>query len=200
MNDDPAYTVGNARIGDLAAMLELEKTYFASCWHSEPSGVKKLMEKEPMMFRVCKTYNEVKGYYWVFPLTCDIWKLVVTGQMTEDAMVKHIRDFSQPNLYLYLATVIVDQEDKWRKKYTKALVYDFGRNFVLGRNRKADVKGVGAFTISEGGKRLMERSNFIYKGSFKADGKLARSYMASHQNLLAQAHLIQKKDKVKNIA
>lgn len=199
-SDDPAYTVKSAGIDDVAGMLELEKTYFASCWHSEPSQVRKLMEKEPMMFRVCKVDDEVKGYYWVYPLGYDIWRKLVTGKITEAEMVSHIKSFSEPDLYLYIATVIVDQDDVMRKKYTKALVYDFGRNFVLSKNKYADIKGVGAFTISEGGRRLMERSSFSYQGSFAVGENLARTYIINQQTLFKHAVREQQKRKMQYIA
>lgn len=198
--DDPAYTVNSAGIDDVAAMLELERTYFDSCWHSEAGEVKKLLQKEPRMFRVCKVGSKIKGYYWVFPLAHRVWHKLVTGEISEAEMVKHIKPFTEPNLYLYIATVIVDQKAAHKKKYTKALVYDFGRNFVLGKNNKADIKGVGAFTISEGGRRLMERSKFSYKGSFKVGENLARTYTANQQMLLKEAILEGQKIRQTNIA
>lgn len=199
--NDPAYTVECARIQDIPAMLNMEKTYFDSYWHSESTLIQKLIEQEPMMFRVCKADDKVKGFYWVFPLEHSIWHKVITGKMDEGAIVNHIKSFDEPNLHLYISSVIVDQTDKLRKKYTKALVYDFGRNFVFRKNKYApDIRAVGAITISEGGRRLMEKSKFIYKGSFKSAGELVRSYAINHESLLKQAISIRQNLRVKSIA
>lgn len=198
---NPAYTVECARIRDTAAMLNMEKTYFDSCWHSESTLIRKLIEQEPMMFRVCKVDDKLKGYYWVFPLEYSIWNKVITGEINEGEIVKHIRHFDESNLYLYISSVIVDQTDKQHKNYTKALVNDFGRHFVLGRNSKTpDIRGIGAFTISEGGRRLMERSNFSYKGSFKNEGKEVRSYAINRKTLVQQAISARQQRQIKEIA
>ncbi len=184
---DPAYIVDCARIQDIAAMLNLERKYFDPCWQSEKAIIRKLIEQEPMMFRVCKVNGEVKGYYWVFPLKHSIWRKIISGEMPEGDLVKHIRSFQDKNLYLYIASVIVDQTDKLRKSYTKALVYDFGRHFVLGRNSDVpDIRAIGAFTISEGGQRLMERANFSNLGKFRAHGQEMKSWAIDRQTLIKQ--------------
>jgi hypothetical protein len=197
---DPAYTVECARIQDVSAMLNMEKTYFDSYWHSEPAVIRDLIKQEPMMFRVCKKKGKLKGYYWVFPLEHSIWEKVITGKMDEHKMVKHIKSFDEPNLYLYISSVIVDQNDEMHKKYTKALVYDFGKNYVLGiKNQIPDIRAVGAITISAGGRRLMERSKFLYKGSFSEAGKAVRTYAINHKSLVQQA-LLTRQQLMKNIA
>ena len=186
--NDPAYKVECARIQDITAMLNMEKTYFDSCWHSEPAVIRGLIEQEPMMFRVCKINGKLKGYYWVFPLEYSIWKQVITGKMNEGKMIKHIKSLAEPNLYLYISSVIVDQNDEMRKTYTKALVRDFGRNFILGlKKQTSNIRAVGAITISAGGRRLMEKAKFSYKGSFNQSGNIARTYAINHENLLKQA-------------
>lgn len=184
---DPAYTIECARILDTAAMLNLETKYFDTCWHSDAALIRKLIEQEPRMFRVCKVNDKVKGYYWVFPLEHSIWNKIITGEMPEGDLAKHIRSFDEPDLYLYISSVIVDQTDKLRKSYTKALVQDFGRRFVLGNNSGApDVRAIGAFTISEGGRRLMERAKFLYQGKFRAHGKEMKSWAIDRRTLAQQ--------------
>jgi hypothetical protein len=184
---DPAYTVECARIHDTAAMLNLEREYFDPCWHSEAALIRGLIEQEPRMFRVCKVNGKVKGYYWVFPLEHSIWNQIISGEMPEGDLVKHIRSFDEPDLYLYISSVIVDQTDKLRKSYTKALVHDFGRRFVLGNNSAApDVRAIGAFTISEGGRHLMERAKFSYQGKFRAHGKEMKSWAIDRRTLAHQ--------------
>ncbi|HZK44186.1 MAG TPA: hypothetical protein VFC73_07865 [Syntrophomonadaceae bacterium] len=199
--NDPAYTIECARIQDTTAMLKMEKNYFDNCWHSESKTIDKLIEQEPMMFRVCKVDEKVKGYYWVFPLEYSIWNQVITGEIDETEMVKHIKSFDDPDIYLYISSVIVDQTDEQHKKYTKALVYDFGRHFVLSRKQETpDIRAVGAFTISAGGRRLMERSDFSYQGSFKVSGTLVRSYAANRKTLVKQVITVRQKLMKKNIA
>jgi hypothetical protein len=89
--------------------------------------------------------------------------------------------------YLYISSVIVDQTDKLRKSYTKALVRDFGLCFVLGKNSDApDIRTIGAFTISEGGQRLMERAQFLYQGKFRAYGKEMKSWAIDRRTLAQQ--------------
>jgi len=198
---DPAYTVECARIHDTAAMLNLERKYFDSCWHSESTLICKLIEQEPMMFRVCKVNGKVKGYYWVFPLEYSIWNKIITGEMAEVDMVNHIKSFDEPNLYLYISSVIVDQTDKLHKNYTKALVHDFGRRFVLGRNSDApDICAIGAFTISEGGRRLMKRANFSYLGNFWAHGKEIKSWAIDRKTLAQQTISARQQRQTKKIA
>ena len=196
-----ACTVECAGVQDIPAMLSLEKRYFDSCWHSEPAFVRKLIEKEPMMFRVCKMNGNIRGYYWVIPLEYSIWKKVLTGEINESEAMRHIKSFDEPNLYLYICSVIVDLEDKQHKKYTKALVRDFGRHFVpLQDANIPDISAIGAFTISEGGRRLMERSNFDYRGSFKAGGKPVRSYAINSKTLAKQTIATRQKVNQRDIA
>lgn len=197
--NDPAYIMECARIHDTMPMLNLEKTYFDSCWHSEAKEVAALIKQNPMMFRVCKVDGVLKGYYWVFPLEYSIWQQVISGKMDEKEMVKHIKSFKDKNLYLYISSVIVDQDDKDCKKFTKALVHDFGRNFVLYQNGDLDIRGVGAITISAGGRRLMEKSDFAHKGTFEVNGKPVRTYAINHANLVNQARTM-RKQRLKSIA
>lgn len=198
---DPAYTVEYARIQDTLAMLNLERKYFDSCWHSEAALICKLIEQEPMMFRVCKVDNKVKGYYWAFPLEYSIWNKIITGEMAEVDMVNHIKSFDEPNLYLYISSVIVDQTDKLHKNYTKALVHDFGRRFVLGRSSDApDICAIGAFTISEGGRRLMKRAKFSYLGNFRAHGKEIKSWAIERKTLAQQTISARQQRQTKKIA
>lgn len=199
--EDPACTVECAHIQDTPIMLSLEKKYFASCWHSEPTLIRRLIKQDPMMFRVCKVNGKIKGYYWVVPLNYSVWRKVLTGEMKESEIMGHIKSFDEPNLYLYIAAVIVDIADKQHKKYTQALVYDFGRHFVMQHEpTPPDIRSIGAFTISDGGRRLMERSNFSYNGNFKAEGQIVRSYSANRQTLVQQTITARQKSKQKSIA
>lgn len=199
--NSPACKVECACNQDIPAMLSLEKRYFESCWHSEAAFIRKLIEIDPMMFRVCKIDDEVRGYYWVIPLGHSIWKKVLNGEMNETEAMYHIKSFDDSDLYLYICSVIVDLEDKRHKLYTKALVRDFGKNFVMKQGMDApDVNAIGAFTISDGGRRLMERSNFDYKGTFKTGGKSVRSYAVECSTLAQQANATRRKDLQKSIA
>ena len=193
--DDPDCTVSCAQIEDTPALLRLEQKYFDSYWHSDQTLIQQLIKQEPMMFRVCKADDRVKGYYWVVPLQYEEWKQVLTGEMDEDEMMDHICSFTAEDIYLYICSVIVDQSDVRRKSYTRALVRDFARHFVQPKSEYArDINAIGAFTISEGVQRLMERSRFTYKGSFQAyQGKKVRAYATRRQNLIQQVREKRKK-------
>lgn len=183
--EEPACTVRYAGIQDVPAMLGFEKEYFDPCWHSKPNTVKNLIEKNPMMFRLCKVAQKLKGYYGVIPLPYDIWCKVLKGQINEDEAMKHTLSFKSPDIYLYIYAVVVDLSDKCHKIYTRTLIRDFARQYILGN--KSNIKGVGAFTVSEGGQRLVERSKFIYKGSFRGgNGKYVRSYAIKLETLVQQ--------------
>lgn len=199
--NQPACKVECARNKDIPAMLRLEKRYFASCWHSEAAFIHKLIEKDPMMFRVCKIDGEVRGYYWVIPLEHSVWQKVLSGEMNETEAMHHIKSFADPDLYLYICSVIVDLDDKQHKHYTRALVRDFGRNFVRQQGADTpDINAIGAFTISEGGRRLMERSHFNYRGSFKTGGQSVRSYAIKCSALVQQAVAARRPQPQKKIA
>lgn len=199
--EDPACKVKCAQIQDIPFMLSLEKKYFPSCWCSEPTLIRRLIKQDPMMFRVCMVNGKIKGYYWVIPLEHSEWKKILTGEMKESQLIDHIKSFDEPNLYLYIAAVIVDIEDKQHKKYTKALVHDFNRHFVMKQTPNfPDIRSIGAFTISDGGQRLMERSNFSYNGNFEAEGQIVRSYSICRQALVEQTITTRLKSKQKSIA
>lgn len=195
----PACKVECARSQDIPAMLSLEKRYFDPCWHSDPRYVKRLVKKEPMMFRVCKINDEVRGFYWVVPLDHSTWQKVLNGEMDESEAMANIKSFDDANLYLYICSVVVDLADKQHKQYTKALVKDFGRNFVQPGDTP-DISAIGAFTISEGGRRLMERSNYNYRGSFMAGGKKVRSYAIKRSILAQQVNAARLKKQQRKIA
>lgn len=183
----PACKVECAQSQDIPAMLRLENRYFDPCWHSDPTFIRKLIIKEPMMFRVCKINGEVRGLYWVVPLDHSTWQKVLTGEINENEALANIKSFDDANLYLYICSVVVDLADKQHKQYTKALVRDFGQHFVRMRGvNTPDIIAIGAFTISNGGRRLMERSNFTYRGSFKIGGKSVRSYAIKRSTLAQQ--------------
>lgn len=195
--DEPACTLKCAGLQDVPAMLGFEKKYFESCWQSIPNVMKSLIQKDPMMFRVCKVGQKLKGYYGVIPLPHEIWRKVLRGQMKEEEAMHHILSFKAPEIYLYIYSVIVDLADKQHKLYTRALIRDFARQYVVGENQKrSNIRAVGAFTVSEGGRRLVERSNFIYKGGFRgANGKLVRSYVIRLENLAQQVKIFRDKRK-----
>ncbi|MDD2421912.1 MAG: hypothetical protein PHU78_07215 [Heliobacteriaceae bacterium] len=164
-------------------MLNFEKRYFDTCWQSKPKIMSRLIQKDPMMFRLCKVKKQLKGYYGIIPLSYDVWRKVLKGQINEDEAMAYVQPFVAPETYLYIYSVIVDLADPKHKVYTRALVHDLTRQYILGLNRKkADIRAVGAFTVSEGGRRLVERSNFIYNGSFRGkNGKYVRSYVRKTQ-------------------
>lgn len=185
--EEPACTVGCAGIQDVPAMLGFEKKYFDTCWQSIPNVLKKLIEKDPKMFRLCKVGNKLKGYYGAIPLPYEIWQKVLKGQIKEDEAMGYAVSFKAPEIYLYIYSVIVDLGDKHHKIYTRTLIRDFARQFILGQNHRENIRAVGAFTVSEGGRRMVERSKFIYKGGFRgANGKYVRSYAIKLENLVKQ--------------
>ncbi len=186
--DEPACTVGCAAVQDIPAMQSFEKKYFDTCWQSKANTLKSLIEREPKMFRLCKVDNILKGYYGILPLPYEIWEKVLKGQILEDDAIPYVLPFEAPDVYLYIYSVIVDLSDKQHKTFTRALIHDFTRQFILGQKRKmTNIKAVGAFTVSEGGRRLVERSKFIYKGSFLGNnGLYVRSYAIKRENLVKQ--------------
>ncbi|MDD4549659.1 MAG: hypothetical protein PHT79_07880 [Syntrophomonadaceae bacterium] len=195
--DEPACTLRCAGVQDVPAMLDFEQKYFESCWQSIPKVLKSLIQKDPMMFRLCKVGQKLKGFYGVVPLPYEIWHKVLQGDIKEEEAVSHMVSFKAPEIYLYVYSVIVDLADKQHKIYTRALIRDFARQYVLGQNQKrSNIRAVGAFTVSEGGRRLVERSNFIYKGGFRgANGKLVRSYVIRLENLAQQVKIFRDKRK-----
>lgn len=150
-----------------------------------------------MMFRLCKVDNNLKGYYGILPLPHDIWQKILKGQILEEDVMPYILPFEAPDVYLYVYSVIVDLSDNRHKSYTRELISDFTRNFILGHKFKA----VGAFTVSEGGRRIVERSNFVYKGGFRGNNGLAvRSYAIKRENLVQQVLRIRGQGTKKRIA
>ena len=201
--EEPAYyTIGCAGIKDVPAMLDFEQRYFDSCWQSKPDVLKGLIEMEPAMFRICKVAQTLKGYYGIIPLPFEVWQKVIKGQIQEDDALPYILPFEAPDIYLYIYSVIVDLSDRRHKTYTRALVRDFTRRFILRPwHKNSNVKAIGAFTVSEGGRRLVERSNFIYKGGFQGkNGKKVRSYAIKRENLIQQVRGIRKQQEKRFIA
>ena len=184
--DDPACTVSSARIEDIPSMLEVEKKHFDICWRSKEGVLQRLIKKDPRMFRVCKVGGALKGYYGVIPLSYVVWRKVIKGEITEDEAMRYVLPFHAPEVYLYIYSVIVDISDKRRKVFTRALVRDFAREYIMKSSHKR-FRYVGAFTVSEGGRRLLERSDFIFKGSFRAiNGAQVRSYIINQGSLIRQ--------------
>ena len=200
--DDPACTVDSARIDDIPSMLEVEKRYFDTCWQSREDLLRKLIKKDPRMFRVCKEDGVLKGYYGVIPLSYVVWRKVVKGDINEDEAMRYVLPFHAPEIYLYIYSVIVDIFDKRRKVFTRALVRDFAREYIMRPGRKKpNIRYVGGFTVSEGGRRLLERSDFIFKGSFRAiNGTRARSYIIKQESLVRQVEKSKQQRSQKRIA
>jgi hypothetical protein len=198
--DDPACTVSSARIEDIPSMLEVEKKHFDICWRSKEGVLQRLIKKDPRMFRVCKAGGVLKGYYGVIPLSYVVWRKVIKGEITEDEAMRYVLPFSAPEVYLYIYSVIVDISDKRRKVFTRSLVRDFAREYIMKSSHKR-FRYVGAFTVSEGGRRLLERSDFIFKGSFRAiNGTQVRSYIINQESLIRQVEKSKQQRSQKRIA
>ena len=198
--DDPACTVSSARIEDIPSMLEVEKKHFDICWRSKEGVLQRLIKKDPRMFRVCKVGGALKGYYGVIPLSYVVWRKVIKGEITEDEAMRYVLPFSAPEVYLYIYSVIVDISDKRRKVFTRSLVRDFAREYIMKSSHKR-FRYVGAFTVSEGGRRLLERSDFIFKGSFRAiNGTQVRSYIINQESLIRQVEKSKQQRSQKRIA
>lgn len=198
--DDPACTVTSARIEDIPSMLEVEKRHFDICWRSREDVLQRLIKKDPRMFRVCKAGGVLKGYYGVIPLSYVVWRKVIKGEITEDEAMRYVLPFSAPEVYLYIYSVIVDISDKRRKVFTRSLVRDFAREYIMKSSHKR-FRYVGAFTVSEGGRRLLERSDFIFKGSFRAiNGTQVRSYIINQESLIRQVEKSKQQRSQKRIA
>ncbi|MDD4588567.1 MAG: hypothetical protein PHC60_09295, partial [Heliobacteriaceae bacterium] len=103
-------------------MLNFEKRYFDTCWQSKPKIMSRLIQKDPMMFRLCKVKKQLKGYYGIIPLSYDVWRKVLKGQINEDEAMAYVQPFVAPETYLYIYSVIVDLADPKHKVYTRALV------------------------------------------------------------------------------
>lgn len=187
--DDPACTVDSARINDIPSMLEFEKVYFDSCWQSKYNILQKLIEKDPMMFRLCKVDGVIKGYYGIIPLPFEVWQKVLQGEINEDEAMRYVLSFDAPKIYLYIYSVIVDLSDKQHKIYTRALIRDFARQYIFEPGyKRTNICALGAFTVSDGGRRMMERSNFAFRGRFCGkNGKYVRTYTIDYKNLIRQA-------------
>ena len=99
--------------------------------------------------------------------------------------MKHIRSFDEPELYLYISSVIVDQTDKLHKSYTKALVYDFGRRFVLGRTTMLQMYALLGHLPYEGGGALWKGLNFL-PGKFQGSWKEMKSWAIDCRTLAQQ--------------
>ena len=117
------------------------------------------------MFRVCKEDGVLKGYYGVIPLSYVVWRKVIKGDINEDEAMRYVLPFHAPEIYLYIYSVIVDIFDKRRKVFTRALVRDFAREYIM-RPCKTQHTICRRIHCFEGGRRLFERSDFIFKGSF----------------------------------
>lgn len=200
--DEPACTVGCAAVQDIPVMLSFEKRYFDTCWQSKTNILKSLIEKDPRMFRLCKVDNKLKGFYGILPLPHKTWEKVLKGQILEDDALPYLLSFEAPDVYLYIYSIVVDLSDKYHKSYTRELIRDFARHFILGQKRKmANIKAVGAFTVSEGGRRIAERSKFIYKGSFLGNnGRYVRAYGIRREKLLQQVVETRQQHTQKSIA
>jgi hypothetical protein len=200
--DEPACTVGCAAVQDIPAMLDLEKRYFDTCWLSRPDTLKSLITNDPMMFRLYKVDKTLKGYYGIIPLPYEVWKKVIQGKITEEEAMRYVLPFNAPDVYLYVYSVIVELADHKHKAYTRELIRDFTRQYILGKNRqRSNIKAVGAFTVSDGGRRIVERSQFIYKGSFRGkNGLYAHSYVIKRESLIKQVIKIREQRKKKCIA
>lgn len=186
--EEPACTVKSARIDDIPSMLEFEKKYFENCWHSKPDTLHKLIKKDPMMFRLCSVGRKLKGYYGAIPLPYTVWKKILQGDITEDAAMQYVKSFDAPEIYLYIYSVIVDLADNDHKVYTRTLIRDFTRQYILkSGQKKSDIRSIGAFTVSDGGQRIVERSRFSFKGTFRGlNGKKVRSYIIKPENIIKQ--------------
>lgn len=187
--DESEYRIQSADLADIPSMLGFEKKYFDACWQVEPTLIDKLIHQDPMMFRLCKKEDQLKGYYGVMALPHMYWDGLLKGTIEEKEALEHTIPFEDPDSYLYIFSLIVDMEDAEHKEYTRALIRDFARQYIFDEGeRKPHFTAAGAFTVSEGGTHIVERSGFDYLGSFPGgNGEYVKSYAINRDRLIQYA-------------
>ncbi|WP_428908146.1 hypothetical protein [Niallia sp. Krafla_26] len=153
--------VTTAILTDAENMAKLNNQIYPKEWHVSPEYLKKIIKRNPEVYRIYKTRDDIKGIYGFFPLTESNYHAVLEGTLEENEIADYILDYSQSKkVYLYLITIIVDIYDDNRKEYASKLIKDIPRELNRLKTKGITIKEVGAFAVSADGEKLLPKIGF----------------------------------------
>jgi hypothetical protein len=178
--------VTTARVEDIESMLALNDRIYPKEWHVSPDYIKKIMLKNPWVYRILKTSAGVKGIYGLFPLDKNDYMAVLEGKLEESEVEAFILDYDHPRtVYLYFITLIVDIHDTRRKDYARKLIKDIPLELKRLKEKGMDIKEIGAFAVSPEGENILPKIGFIHVGeTFRLHDQEYPVFRAKPENVM----------------
>lgn len=157
---------------DIQPMLDLNYKIYPDEWHVEADYVKNILGKNKKVYRVLTINNQIKGIYSLFPLAPHIYERVLNGELHEQELNDYIIGYPvYSKVCLYLISIIVDIRDSNSSQYTKTLLKDMKKQLKHLDEEQAPIQEIGAFAISEGGKRILNKIGFNNSGHMELEGE-----------------------------
>lgn len=174
---------------DTRGIEQLESSIYTEDWLVPSDFQERVLNKNRYTDRVLHTPSGIKGVYSFFALDKNTYEKVLSGDIDEKDLPNYLLDYdSNKDVYLYVATIIVDIHDtKNRKDYTKALIRDIPSHLGFIKSKNVNIKEIGAIAITPNGFRICERIGFKYDTDLKYHGTTNKVMRASlrdiHKNI-----------------
>ncbi|WP_071393004.1 hypothetical protein [Bacillus tuaregi] len=154
-----------ARLQDCEGMSALNDRVYPEEWHVSPDILKKMLRKNPEIYRILKTSQGVKGMYSLFPLNKEAYTAILEGEISEHEIGGYLQTYEQPTeVYLYFITLIVDIHDARRKEYASRLIKDIAAELKRLQEKGIIIKEIGAFAVSPEGENILPKIGFTNHG------------------------------------
>lgn len=146
-------------------MSALNDKVYPKEWHVSPDILKKILQKNPEIYRILKTAEGVKGMYSLFPLNKEAYTAILEGQLDEYEIGEHLQTYNQPkDVYLYFITLIVDIHDDRRKEYSSLVIKDIPNELMRLQAKGIHIKEIGGFAVSIEGENILPKIGFTHNG------------------------------------
>lgn len=175
---------------DLPELKSLDLKGYELEWIPENGYGKRMLEKNPFIYRVLKEDGEVKGYYLLVPLEVENLANVLTGEIKESGMVDYVVPYEKGYHYgLYIESLVVDIDSAEKSRYTKELLKDLKDCLIRLREDGIAVDGFGGIAVSEAGNRICERFGMDHIGEVVQEGTRYNAYRTDLETVIQNIEL-----------
>ena len=178
-------SITQATFKDVESMLALNYRVYPKEWHVSKDFVLEVLKKNPDVYNLIKSHNDVKGITTFLPLDERIYNKVLEGKIHERELHKYILSYNDPkDVFLYFISMIVDISEPNYKTYSKPLILNIPEQLKSIQDKGMTIKGIGAIAISQEGISISNRMGFEFEHYISENNQQYPVYQTSYQKLI----------------